>query len=484
MTITSAFSNALSGLTASARMAEIVSSNTANVMTEGYARRELVLSPLSLGGNGAGVKIEGVSRQVNETVLQDRRLADAAAGNATTRTEFLARFESAIGDPTDSDSLSARITQLESALVDAASLPESEARLAAVVDSAEEIAVQLNAISKDLETVRTDADHAIADQVDLLNTTLKQIDELNHEILVQKSTGNDASALLDQRQSLIDTVSEIVPVRQVTRENYQISLYTTGGAILLDDNPVEVGFTSVNLVTADMTQDSGVLSGLTIAGMSVSTADDGVLGGGTLGALFAVRDELAPQAQAQIDGLARQLVERFSSSDADSTLAAGDPGLFTDNGGAFDPADEVGLASRISVNALVVPEEGGELWRLRDGLGASTQGAVSNATQLQALADTLTATETPSSSVFSTSKRSISGLAADILSSASQARQSAETVESYTVARQETLTEMSLADGVDTDYELQTLLKVEQAYAANAKVIQALDELLQRILEI
>lgn len=484
MTITSAFSNALSGLTASARMAEIVSSNTSNVMTEGYARRELVLSPLSLGGTGAGVKIEGVSRQVNEVVLQDLRLADAAAGNATVRADFLSRFEALIGDPTDTDSLASRVSQLETALVDAASLPESEARLASVVDAAVELSDQLNAMSKDLETVRTDADHAIADQVDLLNSTLQQIDALNHEILVQKSSGNDASALFDQRQSLIDTVSEIVPVRQVERDNYQISLYTTGGAILLDDNPVEVGFTEVNLVTADMTQASGALSGLTIAGMPVSTRDDGVLGGGTLGALFAVRDELAPAAQEQIDGLARELVERFSSASADSTISAGDPGLFTDNGGALDAANEVGLAGRISVNALVVPEDGGALWRLRDGLGATTQGPVSNAAQLQALSDTLTAAQTPSSTVFSSSRRSISGLASDILSSASQARQSAETVESYTTARQETLTELSLADGVDTDYELQTLLKVEQAYAANAKVIQTLDTLLQQILEI
>lgn len=484
MTITSAFSNALTGLTASARMAEIVSSNTANALTEGYARRELVLSPQSLGGNGAGVKINGVSRQINESTLQDRRLADAAAANAGIRTEFLDRFEALLGVSTDSDALTARVADLESALVEAASLPESEARLAAVVDSAEEVAQHLNAISKDIEEVRTKADHSIGDEVERLNTTLKQIDELNHEILVQKSSGNDATALQDQRQGLIDQVSAIVPVRQVTRENYQISLYTTGGAILLDDNPVEVGFTPVNIVTADMTQASGALSGLTIAGNPVSSSDSGVLGGGSLGALFAVRDELAPEAQAQIDGFARELVERFSSSTADSTLPPGLPGLFTDNGGAFDPADEVGLAGRIGVNTLVVPEAGGELWRLRDGLGAATPGPVSNATALQALVDTLSLSQSPASSSLSSAQRSVAGLASDMLSKASQARQSSEMIESYAVARQEAATELVLADGVDTDYEMQTLLKVEQAYAANAKVLQTLDQLLQQILEI
>eukprot|EP00581_Thalassiosira_minuscula_P024003 CAMPEP_0184437988 /NCGR_PEP_ID=MMETSP0738-20130409/628709_1 /TAXON_ID=385413 /ORGANISM="Thalassiosira miniscula, Strain CCMP1093" /LENGTH=42 /DNA_ID= /DNA_START= /DNA_END= /DNA_ORIENTATION= len=41
MSISSALSNALTGLTASARRAEVVSSNISNAMTEGYGRRSL-----------------------------------------------------------------------------------------------------------------------------------------------------------------------------------------------------------------------------------------------------------------------------------------------------------------------------------------------------------------------------------------------------------------------------------------------------------
>jgi len=38
--------------------------------------------------------------------------------------------------------------------------------------------------------------------------------------------------------------------------------------------------------------------------------------------------------------------------------------------------------------------------------------------------------------------------------------------------------------GVDTDVELQNLLVIEQAYAANAKVIQAVNSMMNKILEI
>ena len=44
MTITAALSNALTGLNASAREAELISDNVANAMTPGYSRRTLELS--------------------------------------------------------------------------------------------------------------------------------------------------------------------------------------------------------------------------------------------------------------------------------------------------------------------------------------------------------------------------------------------------------------------------------------------------------
>jgi flagellar hook-associated protein 1 FlgK len=36
---------------------------------------------------------------------------------------------------------------------------------------------------------------------------------------------------------------------------------------------------------------------------------------------------------------------------------------------------------------------------------------------------------------------------------------------------------------VDTDAELRSILAIEKAYAANARVLQAVDEMLKRILE-
>ncbi|MEL7027010.1 MAG: flagellar basal body protein, partial [Pseudomonadota bacterium] len=44
MSISTSLSSALSGLTATSRAAELVSSNISNALTEGYGRRELATS--------------------------------------------------------------------------------------------------------------------------------------------------------------------------------------------------------------------------------------------------------------------------------------------------------------------------------------------------------------------------------------------------------------------------------------------------------
>ncbi|KEP70297.1 flagellar hook protein FlgK [Thioclava dalianensis] len=484
MSITRSLSNAMSGLNAASRMAEVVASNTANAMTEGYARREVQLTTRTLAGGGAGVKVSGIARLTNETVLQDRRLADAADQNASLRSDFFADMEGWIGDPDMPGSLSARIVTLEAALVEAASRPDSEARLSTVRDAASAIATHLNDTSSSIQQARMDADHAIADQVSLLNETLVQIDALNTTILSQDASGRDASAMLDQRQVLVDRLSAIVPVRQIQRDQQQISLYTTGGVVLLEGNPAEITFSGAGIITADMTQASGALSGLSLKGTALSTSDDRQMGGGSLGALFAIRDELAPRAQSQLDGFARDLIDRFSDPAIDPTLPAGDPGLFTIAGGPVDPLDTVGLAKRISINPIADPEQGGALWHLRDGLGAASPGTSGNPQILSALTDALHAERIPASGSFGGGQHNASDLAAALISDYSSKRQTAELTQSFTSARHQSLNELVLADGVDTDNELQMLMAVEQSYAANARVISTIDTLIKTLLEL
>lgn len=484
MSMSNALNNALSGLTASSRTASVISSNISNALTDGYGRREINLSSNALGGNTAGVQIDGISRIVDQAVIDDRRLADASLGESSTRAGFLERIESVIGEPGDTGSLTDQLAALDSAFVEAASRPDSETRLQNVVQSAKDVVDHINTISNEIQSQRTQADQSISQQVDTLNNSLLQIKELNSAILTENTSGRDASALMDQRQQLIDDISSIVPISTIDREHGQVALITTGGAILLDGKAAEIGFTSVGLITEDMTLSAGSLSGLTLNGNAVSTGDNGIMSGGSLTALFEVRDELGTTAQANLDSVARDLVERFQDPAVDATLGATDAGLFTDSGAFFDSANEDGLSTRLSLNALVDPDNGGAVWRLRDGLGATVQGEVGNAELLQNLSAALTETHTPVSGNITNSSRTVSGLASDFLSGISVDRQTAESEIAFAATKVDTLKTQELESGVDTDYELQQLLLVEQSFAANARIMQTIDELIQTLLGI
>lgn len=482
MSISSSLSNAMSGLTASARAAEIVSSNVANSLTEGYGRRDLELVSASLAGRGAGVRMVGVNRNVDHLTIGERRLADADLGQASAQTDFLQRLEEILGRPDSENSLTSRIAGFESALIEAASRPDSETRLAATFMAANGLTDHFNGASDKIQDLRLSADQEIARQVSQLNEGLENIATLNQRIRSLIGTGQDASALMDQRQRQIDQIGTIVPLREVDRDHGQIALFTPGGAILLDGKAANISFGPVGEIVPEMTLGSGALSGLSLNGTPLATGSDSSLAGGSLAGLFAVRDELAPTAQTRLDAVARDLIERFADAAVDPTLGATDAGLFTDSGTAFSAINETGLAGRLSINALVDPNLGGDLSKLRDGLGATIPGDSGDATLLLALADALTNTRVPASGGFIGAARSAVGLSGDFLSLVNLERNSAETHQSFALAQAETLKIIELQSGVDTDHELQQLLLIEQAYAANARVISSIDEMIQTLL--
>jgi flagellar hook-associated protein 1 FlgK len=479
MSLSASMNTAVSGLTASSQATEIVSSNIANAETEGYGARSLELSTSS---TTSGVVVSGVSRASDESLLAERRVSEAEEGAATVTLDYYSGVEDILGAAEDSTSLTGRLDELEASLIEAQANPDSTASLDSVVTAADSAADLLNEASDEVQGAREEADHAIDEQVDLLNTTLDSLAALNDDIALYTAQGRDTSALEDQRQVLTDSISDIVPLREVKDENGQVSLYTTGGVTLVEGSySAEIGFDSTLTITADMTVESGALSGLTVDGREVSTDQDGGFAGGTLAANFEVRDELAPATQADLDAVARDLIARFS--EADTTLAEGEAGLFTDDGEAFDESSETGLAGRISVNSAVDPDQGGELWRLRSGIGAEEEGAAGDTSLLTAMAESMSESRLAESGSFEGSSQTASGMASELMSSVSNERISAESDASYATSRADSLRDTEAEQAIDTDVELMNLMLIEQAYAANAEVIAAIDEMYQVILE-
>jgi flagellar hook-associated protein 1 len=475
MSLSHSLSAAFAGLTASSKAASIVAENMANQRTPGYGQREVLLGTAAIG---AGVSVRGVQRHADPLLQGERRLAQASAAGSDARVAFHRSLEGALGLPGDAGGLDSMIARLDAALISAAASPASEAGLSGVLDAAKALSGKLRSATDHVQQARQSADRAIAAKVDSLNTSLSAIEGLNRNIQRMTVLGQDASALVDQRQALIDSIAEVIPIHEVARPNGRIALYSGAGTTLVDQTAAQFGFSPAGFIGAG----SGGLSGLTLNGKPVATGPDGPLHGGLLAAQFAVRDTLGPEAQIRLDAVARDLANRMQ--DADATLGPGMAGLFTDAGSRFDPAAETGFAGRISVNALSDPAQGGALWRLRAGIGAAGPGAPGNGALLSELSAALQAPGTAASGGFQPISRSFQALGAELVSGAATQRLAAQSAATQSAIRLAALEELEARGGVDTDQQTQMLLVIERAYAANARVVAAVERMLDSLLEI
>ena len=483
MSITRALSNAMSGLTATARGTELVSANIANVMTPGYARRELAISPQSMGGNLGGVRIDGVVRAVNLSMLSESRLAGAAQGEAATRAAFLSSIEAVIGMPGQAGGLAARLTGFQSALASAAARPDDDLRLQQVLRAATDLTRGFTTATDALQSARAEADRSIATEIAALNDGLEQVANLNRRISALEATGKDAASLMDERQRIVDRISTIVPLKEVARDGGKIALFTQEGLALLDGTrPLQLGFSHAPVIDAHMTVGSP-LSLVSVDGTALDPGQMRLLAGGSLSAHFAIRDELAPALQRDLDLLALDLQARLSDPAVDPTLAGG-PGLFTDAGGLATAASVTGLAGRIAINAAADPAQGGSLWQLRGGLGAPAAGPVSETARLNAMAAALDAVRPPAGGPPGGARASLPERLAEFGAALTTRRVGSEADLAARIARLNTISERMLTGGVDSDAEMQKLLQYEQAYAANARVIRALDDMINQLLRI
>ena len=482
MSISSAINTAQSGLRVSGLRADIVATNVANASTPGYVRRSVVLSETLLGGRTVGVSSTGVTRAEDSVLTTQRRALSGDVAQASLMASTWQVLSSRLGDDAEGTGLFSKFSSFESALAASVASPESGTQLAALLDSANAVVKELNNLSTLVTQQRSEADREIADGVDVVNAALKKIEALNTQLTKMDRTTSEAAALMDERQRTLDTIAEYLPIQAIPRENGKLDVVTVEGVYLVAGTAKQIDFTPGTSFGADQTVDNGALSGLTVDGLNLTpgASSYAAVSGGMFGALFTLRDTDLPGFNAQIDMIAEDLVTRLSADSIDPTKTPGDFGLFVDTGTVGDP----GLAGRIAINAQIDPTQGGNLWRLRDGIGAAAEGPPGNNSILSAMSDAFTAVQSMNANGIQGSFSSTE-LVAHIASVTGQKRISHESVLSSASTQYEIVAQSELTEtGVDIDSQMQDLLVIEQAYAANARVIEIANQMLQQLMEI
>lgn len=482
MSLSGALSNAMSGLTANARGTAVISSNIANALNEGYGRREITLTANATQSSG-GVTVGQVSRQADPILAYQKRLALADYSAAGAFAAFDAGLEQLVGSIDMPGSVAEKLTRFETALLSAATDPSSETRLRNISFAAEDFATSLRRASDGLSEMRTRADHQVAQFVEQMNSDLGQLEKLNTQIMTAKHLGHDAHALMDQRDSVLEGLSNIVPLHVVERDSGVIAVFTAQGRTLLDERAVTVSFESPAVVLPHMTVGNGLLSRLHVNGQAVDIPGNAMMSGGGLAAQFALRDTTAVQAQTRLDAISRDAIERFGPGGPDTTLAPGDPGIFTDGGLPFSAPNEIGIAGRLAVNPAVSAAST-EPWRWRDGLNATTPGESGQADLILKLHAQVSIASTPGSAALGTAAQSLVGHLQNLTADIAANRVRSSEARDFATAHLDRVRQSVAADGVNTDQELQKLIELEKSYAANARVVQVVDDMLSELLRI
>ena len=198
--------------------------NIANANTEGYTRRRINLSKLSLGFSE--MNGESVTRVKNKFVDSQLWYEKQELGKQSMNEMLLKQVEGIYGEPSDSG-LNNIMNEFWNSWSNLANNPESESARAIVKDKGVMLAHTFNRLDKNIKNVQLQVGGEIEQKVNEINGIVKQIKLLNTQI------GDGGSIdLLDQRDMLIDNLSSKIDIQVNNPEKGSLTIIS-GGNILV-----------------------------------------------------------------------------------------------------------------------------------------------------------------------------------------------------------------------------------------------------------
>ncbi|WP_133491418.1 flagellar hook-associated protein FlgK [Alcanivorax sp. 24] len=218
----SLFSIGLSGLNAAQNALYTTSNNISNVYTPGY-NRELVL--LGERGVGNGVRVNDIQRQFDQYVAEQLNQSTSNASALQAYQTQVSQIDNLLAD--QEAGLAPLIQKFFSSLEDLAGAPSDPASRQGVIGSADTLSAQFRSFQQYLDDMQSGINGQISDEITQINNTAEQIANLNREIALAKAKQGEApNALLNQRDQLVAELSERVDVKLSVQESgtYNLSI--------------------------------------------------------------------------------------------------------------------------------------------------------------------------------------------------------------------------------------------------------------------
>lgn len=470
---------ARSALSAHQTAISITSHNVANAETKGYTRQRASLIagvPVSMpyGQLGGGVNVERLERIRDGLLDTVYRRASGSHAAETQRRDLLSQLEGVLAEPSDIG-LNAALDAFWISWDELSVSPNSDSARGTVRQRGEQVARMLNGYASRVNEVASGARSRLEASLLEFNSLTSELGQLNRQIVNGEVSGRISSDLRDQRDRVLDTLSELANVQVVERGNGSVGVFLSGN-MLVDGSSVQ-----------QLTVPDGAPVRFAIAGNNEPLHTVG----GSLGAVVRVLNEDIPGAAGKLNDIAASLVESVNAIHMAGWSPAGDP-AGTDPAWAgsqvafFDPAGltaaSIILAGRGPEDpASVLPGVRNDARYVAAGTLRYGTGDNSLALEMVQLRDrTDVVVPDPASP---TSTRSLRDAFRDLVTGVALETQAATNgAESGAIIVSEAELRRQSVAGVSTDEELTQLMRQQQAYVAATRLVSTVDEMAQAIL--
>ncbi|MEA2079119.1 MAG: flagellar hook-associated protein FlgK, partial [Pseudomonadota bacterium] len=235
---TSLLSIGTSGLQAFQRSLNTVGHNIANVNTDGYSRQSVDLvtrTPQATGYGvvGTGVQTDSITRSFNAFVELGVRSSTSSVAEFEAFHTLASQLDNVLADP--DAGISTSMQRFFNAMQDVADTPAGSAAREVLLNEAQHLAEQFNELASWLDDVRGQVSHDIRSSVGEINRLSDDIASINESIIIAQgqSGGQPANDLLDQRETLIRDLSELVSVTTLQQDNGALNVMAGSGQMLV-----------------------------------------------------------------------------------------------------------------------------------------------------------------------------------------------------------------------------------------------------------
>lgn len=247
------FNTSISGMSNSQRKLYTVNHNVSNAEREGYSRQKVNSSaniPFHVAGQGyvgTGIGIDSVER-VRDLYLDKKfRTESASFGNWDMINRSLNEIEGVLRG-SDEEGINVNLDEMFKSIEDLSTNPSDMSYRTAFREKAVSFTKTINETVNRLYKQQKDLNSEVKIKIKQVNDYADQIKSLNSEIFAMEVDGSNANDLRDQRDLLIDKLSEIVDIEaeetlvniEETKDGKSIPIkkfeVRIGGMVLVDHN--------------------------------------------------------------------------------------------------------------------------------------------------------------------------------------------------------------------------------------------------------